>query len=134
MLRWEPNRCSLLCGLATLLVASGCGVATSTGDDAKEVNLFVAASTASVVEPLMSDFQRVSPAVVRCNAAASSTLAHQIEHGAPADIFLSANQSWMDYLAKKDLIEPESRVDFLSNRLVLVAPAKAIPSAFTEKQ
>lgn len=90
MLRWEPNRCSLLCGLATLLVASGCGVATSTGDDAKEVNLFVAASTASVVEPLMSDFQRVSPAVVRCNAAASSTLAHQIEHGAPADIFLSA--------------------------------------------
>jgi len=55
--------------------------------------------------------------------AASSALAHQIEAGAPADLFISADEKWMDDVAGKGLIRAGSRVDLLTNRLVLVAPA-----------
>jgi molybdate transport system substrate-binding protein len=53
----------------------------------------------------------------------SSTLARQIEQGAPANVFASADQLWMDELAKKDLIVPATRVDLLGNDLVLIVPA-----------
>jgi molybdate transport system substrate-binding protein len=55
--------------------------------------------------------------------AGSSTLARQIEQGAPADLFISADEEWMDYLAQRRLIVPASRRAFLGNRLVLIAPA-----------
>jgi molybdate transport system substrate-binding protein len=55
--------------------------------------------------------------------AASSALARQVEAGAPADLFLSADEQWMDYLAQRRLILPRSRISFLTNSLVLVAPA-----------
>lgn len=55
--------------------------------------------------------------------AASSTLARQIEQGARADLFISADEDWMDYLAQRKLIEPATRVSILSNKLVLVAPS-----------
>lgn len=54
--------------------------------------------------------------------AGSSALARQVEAGAPADLFISADDEWMDYVAGKGLIRPESRVSFLTNRLVLIAP------------
>lgn len=57
--------------------------------------------------------------------AASSALARQVEGGAPADLFLSADEEWMDALAAKGLIDPASRKSFLGNRLVLIAPASA---------
>lgn len=57
--------------------------------------------------------------------AGSSALARQIGTGAPADIFISADEPWMDDVAAKGLIRPQSRISFLSNRLVLIAPAKA---------
>lgn len=55
--------------------------------------------------------------------AASSALARQVEAGAPADLFVSADEQWMDYLAQRRLIQPRSRLSFLTNSLVLVAPA-----------
>jgi len=55
--------------------------------------------------------------------AASSALARQIEAGAPADLFLSADEDWMDYLAQRRLLRPGTRVDLLTNDIVLVAPA-----------
>lgn len=55
--------------------------------------------------------------------AASSALARQVEAGAPADLFVSADEEWMTYLAQRRLIQPRSRVSFLTNSLVLVAPA-----------
>src|SRR6185503_19169048 len=55
---------------------------------------------------------------------ASSALAKQIENGAPADLFISADLDWMDYLEKKGLVAPGTRKNLLGNRLVLVAPAK----------
>src|SRR5262245_66495243 len=55
---------------------------------------------------------------------ASSALARQIEDGAPADIFISADLDWMDYVDKQNLLAPGTRRDLLGNRLVLIAPAK----------
>jgi molybdate transport system substrate-binding protein len=54
--------------------------------------------------------------------AASSALARQIEQGAPADLFISADSDWMDYVANKSLVRPGSRVDLFTNHLALVAP------------
>lgn len=57
--------------------------------------------------------------------AASSALARQIALGAPADIFISADQSWMDYVEQRGMVRPGTRVPFLGNRLALVAPGRA---------
>ncbi len=54
--------------------------------------------------------------------AASSALAKQIEAGAPADVFISADLDWMDYVAQKNLIKPDTRVNLLGNEIVLIAP------------
>jgi molybdate transport system substrate-binding protein len=59
----------------------------------------------------------------RISYAASSTLAKQLEQGAPADLFLSADLDWMDYAAAKNLIRPDSRVTLLGNRIALIAPS-----------
>ena len=57
--------------------------------------------------------------------AASSALARQVEAKAPADLFVSADEEWMNYVDQKGLIAPKTRVSFLSNQLVLVGPAAA---------
>src|SRR5690606_23255808 len=62
---------------------------------------------------------------VTISYAGSNTLARQLEAGAPADIFLSADADWMNYLASKDLIRIETRDDLLGNSLVLIAPKDA---------
>ncbi len=89
------------------------------------------ASTAHVVEPLAAQYEQATGIAVRCNAAASSTLAQQIAHGAPADIYLSANQRWMDFLDDAGLIQADSRIDLLGNRIVLIAPRGAVSSTTT---
>src|SRR5918995_7156088 len=58
----------------------------------------------------------------RISYAASSALARQIEQGAPADLFISADLDWMDYLQARNLIRPESRRNLVGNRIVLIAP------------
>jgi molybdate transport system substrate-binding protein len=60
---------------------------------------------------------------VQTSYAASSALARQIENGAPADLFISADLDWMDYLAQRKLVRVDSRVNLVGNDLVLVAPA-----------
>jgi molybdate transport system substrate-binding protein len=60
---------------------------------------------------------------VRASYGASSALARQIEQGAPADLFVSADADWMDYVAKRSLIQAATRRDLLTNHLVLIAPA-----------
>ena len=61
--------------------------------------------------------------------AASSALAKQIEEGAPADVFVSADLDWMAYLAERDLVQPDTEVELLGNRLALVAPADSEAAA-----
>ena len=65
---------------------------------------------------------------MRFSFAASSTLARQIESGAPAELFLSADREWMDYLEQRGLIDRSTRRDLLGNRLALIAPADSTVS------
>lgn len=63
--------------------------------------------------------------------AGSSALARQIDAGAPADLFVSADEDWMDHVARKGLVRPGTRMSFLANRLVLIAPANSRVRALT---
>ena len=85
--------------------------------------VFAAASLTNVLQELGDAFTRQSSIPVKFSFAASSALARQIENGAPADVFFSADVDWMDYLEKRNLIKTGSRHDVLGNRLVLIAPA-----------
>ena len=84
------------------------------------VMIFAAASTTTAIEDALGVFSRSGSEPVRAAFAASSTLAQQIANGAPADVFVSANTQWMDFLAREGAIVAASRVDLLTNRLVLV--------------
>ena len=85
--------------------------------------IFAAASTVKAMEELSARFTALGHGEIRVSLASSGTLAKQIETGAPADAFLSANTHWMDYLAGKNLIDVASRTDLFANELVLAVPA-----------
>lgn len=87
--------------------------------------VFAAASLKNALDAAAADFTEQADAPVRISYAASPTLAKQIEAGAPADIFISADLAWMDYLAERGLIRADSRRNLLGNTLVLIAPAEA---------
>lgn len=88
-----------------------------------DVTVFAAASLADVLGELTAAWSARGGAPVRLSLAASSTLARQIEQGAPADLYLSANLAWMDRLEQAGLLDPASRRVLARGRLVLVAPA-----------
>lgn len=98
---------------------------------AQTVTVFAAASLQDVLNAIGTNFTASTKVPVRFSFAASSALAKQIEQGAPADMFASADVDWMDYLAQRDLIDAPSRVDLAGNDLVLIAPkdsaANAVP-------
>ena len=91
----------------------------------KTVTVFAAASLKNALDEAAALFQKAQGAEIKSSYAASLTLAKQIEAGAPADIFISADAASMDYLAEKKLIKPETRVDLLGNTLVVVAPSSS---------
>ena len=106
-----------------LLVAIASLHATTQKPPENDVLVFAAASLKEVLDEIAAASQPSTGATVRVSYAASSALARQIEAGAPASVFISADVEWMDYLAGKQLIEPISRVDLVANSLVLIAPA-----------
>lgn len=85
--------------------------------------VFAAASLTDVLQRLGPEYTAASGVEVKFSFAASSALARQIESGARADVFFSADQEWMDYLAQRNLIDTRSRSNLLGNRLVLIAPS-----------
>jgi molybdate transport system substrate-binding protein len=91
--------------------------------DKSSIVVFAAASLANVLQEIGDNFTKETSLSVKFSFAASSVLARQIENGAPADIFFSADLEWMDYLQTRKLIQISTRHDVLGNRLVLVAPA-----------
>jgi molybdate transport system substrate-binding protein len=91
-------------------------------DDAKSVLVFGAASLTDVLDELGKTFTAQTQVPIKSSLAASSVLAKQIEAGAPADVFFSADLEWMDYLDQRKLLRPGSRHDVVLNRLVLIAP------------
>ena len=88
---------------------------------AADVTVFGAASLADALKEIMANYKKTSGKDVAVSLAASSQLARQIEGSAGADIFISADLDWMDYLDNKGLIQHDTRVNLLGNRLVLVA-------------
>lgn len=89
------------------------------------IDLFAAASLREVLDAAVADYRRRSGQTVRATYAGSAQLARQIEQGAPADLFISADGAWMDWLDQRGLIEASARRDLAANRLVLIAPASA---------
>ncbi len=87
----------------------------------KTVTAFVAASMTNVANDLNTIFTRNTGIKVTPSYAASSALARQIETGAPADVFISADIPWMNYVQERKLIRNNTRFDIASNRLVLIA-------------
>ncbi|MFL5252090.1 MAG: molybdate ABC transporter substrate-binding protein [Rhodopila sp.] len=104
-----------------LLIA--CFLLISVSARAQEVTVFAAASLTDALKDIAAQWTASGHPAPRLSFAASSALARQIEQGAPANIFASADQKWMDYLADKKLIAADTRKDLLANDLVLIAPA-----------
>jgi molybdate transport system substrate-binding protein len=90
-----------------------------------QVTVFAAASLANVLQELGSEYTKASGTRVAFSFGATSMLARQVESGAHADVFFSADQEWMDYLDQRGLILKGSRRNLLGNRLALVAPANS---------
>ncbi|MEI6201797.1 MAG: molybdate ABC transporter substrate-binding protein [Enhydrobacter sp.] len=88
--------------------------------------LFAAASLKNALDEIAVDWSKsASRPMPRISYAASSALAKQMEQGAPADMFISADTDWMDYVEKKDLIAKDTRFNLLGNRIVLIAPRES---------
>ncbi len=88
-----------------------------------DITVFAASSMTNALQTAKQAFQKTHPDTnIQLAFAASSKLARQIENGAPANLYVSANQKWMDYLAQKDLLAANSRVDIARNTLVLIVP------------
>jgi molybdate transport system substrate-binding protein len=110
----------LLLALATLWLAAP---ARAQDGAQPELLVFAAASLSNAFDEIGASYTRDTGQSVKFSYAASSALARQLEAGARADVFASADGEWMDYAQARKLIDSATRVDLLSNRLVLIAPA-----------
>ncbi len=109
-----------------LTVLAGLVLAMAGPAQAKDLLVFAAASLKNAAEDIGKAYEASGAGKVAFSFAASSDLAKQIENGAPAAIYISADTKWMDYLAERKLIVADSRRDLLGNRLVLIAPADSM--------
>ena len=106
---------TLICGVLALPAFAA--------DERPTILVFAAASLTEVLGELSQDWEKTWGATVKLSFAASSVLARQVEAGGKADVFISADQAWMDYLQARNLIDKLTRRDLVGNRLVLIAPA-----------
>ncbi len=111
-------------GFAAAILAS-CGPAETPKSATPEaaVTVFAASSLTDVMKQIGDLYAAEGHPAPVFNFAASSELARQIEQGAGADVFISADEAWMDYLAERSLIDPASRKTLLTNTLVLITPS-----------
>ena len=109
--------------ISTALLIAGLGFSFAAS---AKVTVFAAASMTDALQQVAKDYAKQNPKnEVVFSFASSSTLAKQIEEGAPADIFVSASNKWMKYLSEKDLTVKETEKVLVGNDLVLIAPAKS---------
>jgi molybdate transport system substrate-binding protein len=120
------RRSSLLALAVCAVLLTPAGVSRAQ-DGAAPLIVFAAASLQDALRAIEPAWRAASPAnpPLRFSFAASSALARQIEQGAPADLFASADEPWMGYLQERNLIVPETRTSPLANALMLVAPANS---------
>ena len=111
--------------LAACLIIPNAYADPEPGRRADRVTVFAAASLKDAFDEIARDYETEAGVQVVVSLAASSALAKQIENGAPADVFISADHDWMDYLAARKLIDPATRFDLVKNALVLIAPKES---------
>lgn len=111
--------------IAMGLSATTGAVAPAAAQSSGDVVVFAAASLKNALDEINTAFAADGGKPAKISYAGSSALAKQIESGAPADVFISADLDWMDYLEGKDAIRKDTRQDLLGNRIVLVAPASS---------
>ncbi|MCI2395170.1 molybdate ABC transporter substrate-binding protein [Aliiroseovarius sediminis] len=116
---------------AALAAITACGLSVQAAQ-ADQITVFAAASLKDAMDVAARDFEAESGHDLTISYAGSSSLARQISQGAPADLFISANVTWMDVLQDDGQILPETRVDLLANTLVLIAPTDATPPTVNE--
>lgn len=99
----------------------------------QKITVFAAASLTNAMSEIAKQYESEQSIKTQTSFSASSELAKQIENGAPADIFMSADSKWMNYLQDKKIIDASSSVNILSNRLVIIAPKAKIFKVQTDK-
>ena len=105
------------------IIFAALAIAMPVETEAANVTVFAAASLKEALDAQARQFEARTGGKVIVAYAASNALAKQIEAGAPADVFISADVDWMDYLDQRRLLVPNTRVTLLRNALVLIAPA-----------
>jgi molybdate transport system substrate-binding protein len=110
-------------GFLKSLATAGIIMVMAVTAQAADIAVFAAASLTDSLKQIGANYEQATGQKVVFNFEASSMLARQIEEGAPADIFFSADETQMDRLAEKGLIDPATRRDRLGNTLVVVVPA-----------
>ena len=113
-----------LLGLGLLCLAMSASLPAAEVEQ-PQIVVFAAASLTDALQEASTAYERTVQVTIKSSFDSSSVLARQIEAGAPADVFFSADTAWMDYLQSRDLIQPSSRKNVLGNRLVLIAPAQS---------
>ncbi len=108
--------------LASLLALASVASWAPAAAQEQSLTVFAAASLKNALDDTNAAFTKATGLKVVASYEASSALAKQIEQGAPADIFISADLRWMDYANEHKLIKPDTRVNLLGNKLVLIAP------------
>ncbi|MGL4487487.1 MAG: molybdate ABC transporter substrate-binding protein [Yersinia sp. (in: enterobacteria)] len=127
------NQCGKLSQWAASAVLLA--VFSSSAIAAGNVTIFAAASLTNALQDIAAQYQKEKQVDVVASYASSSTLARQIEQGAPADLFISASQQWMDYAIDKQQIVANTRYTLLGNTLVLIAPQNSkIDSVVIDKK
>lgn len=111
--------------LKAILAALAAAIALPASAQDGPIVVFAAASLKNAIDQVNAAFTKTTSIKVVASFAASSALMKQIEEGAPADVFVSADLDWMDYGARKTLIRDDTRVNLLGNRLVLIAAKDA---------
>jgi molybdate transport system substrate-binding protein len=117
--------------LAVLAAALSGGFALPAAAQERTVTIFAAASMKNALDDINAVFTRRTGIRTVASYAASSALIKQIENGAPADLFASADLEWMNYASQKKLVKDGTRVNLLGNRLVLIAPRDSKIGAVT---
>ena len=116
-------RRSVIISLSTAWLAGVIGLAPQlAAAQDKTLTVFAAASLKNALDDVNAAYTRATGIKVASSYAASSALARQVEQAAPADVFVSADLKWMDYLAGKKAIRADTRINLLGNKLVLIAP------------
>ncbi|MCK2042785.1 molybdate ABC transporter substrate-binding protein [Chromohalobacter sp. TMW 2.2308] len=118
-----------LCIVHALALSLGMGSLSALAGE--RVKVFAAASLTDAVDALAEAYERDHDVEIVPVYAASSTLARQIANGAPAEIYLSANEQWMDWLGSQEGVPLTQRHDVLNNRLALIAPRDSDLEDFT---